>query len=38
MALNNIPFVGDDPRWKTEAEKLINDLLIRVETLEANKK
>jgi hypothetical protein len=35
MPINNIISIGDDQRWKQEAESVINDLLKRVAVLEA---
>lgn len=35
MPINNITAIGDDQRWKQEAETVITDLLKRVAVLEA---
>lgn len=37
MALNGKIAKGDDQIWKLEAEKIIQDLLIRVKALESRK-
>ena len=35
MPLNNVISIGDDQRWKQEAESVISDLINRVAVLEA---
>lgn len=35
MPINNIVAIGDDQRWKQEAETVIADLVRRVAVLEA---
>lgn len=35
MPINNIVAIGDDQRWKQEAESVIADLIKRIAVLEA---
>jgi len=35
MPINNVLAIGDDQRWKQEAESVIADLINRVAVLEA---